>query len=176
MEIVFRYFYAYHNDKKFGATDIFIEAYNILSETTRFSLADDFVLFLKVISKIGKQKFVDFLIQKSPWLKEVYEKVSDKNQVGYAKEQLIPFPQLRICDNISVPSGKTATRTFEVFQDYSLFYFNVEVASYDITLKLYYLGGITDSKTSKTLLLTQEKSSGSFKTSIMAARKGLYQF
>jgi hypothetical protein len=30
MEIVFRYFYCYQNDKKFASTDIFIEAYNAL--------------------------------------------------------------------------------------------------------------------------------------------------
>lgn len=40
MEIVFRYFYAYHYDKRYGATDIFIEAYNNLNESVRFALAD----------------------------------------------------------------------------------------------------------------------------------------
>jgi len=30
LDIVFRYFYIYHYDKKYNATDIFLEAYNIL--------------------------------------------------------------------------------------------------------------------------------------------------
>jgi hypothetical protein len=30
MEIVFRYFYAYHHDKKQAAPDLFIQAYNNL--------------------------------------------------------------------------------------------------------------------------------------------------
>ena len=85
MEVVFRYFFVYHTDKAFKATDVFIEAYNTLSETTRFAMADEFVLFFKIISKVGKGKFVDFLVQKSPWLKETVAKVSDKNMVGYAK-------------------------------------------------------------------------------------------
>ena len=38
MDIVFRYFYAFHHDKKYQATEIFIQAYNQLSETTRFAL------------------------------------------------------------------------------------------------------------------------------------------
>ena len=40
MEIVFRYFFCFHNDKKFGATDIFIEAYNYIHESVRFAMAD----------------------------------------------------------------------------------------------------------------------------------------
>jgi hypothetical protein len=40
MEIVFRYFYAYHHDKKFAATDIFVEGYNNLNESVRFAIAD----------------------------------------------------------------------------------------------------------------------------------------
>jgi hypothetical protein len=140
MEIVFRYFYAYHHEKKFAATDVFIEAYNSLTESTRFAMADEFVLFFKVVTKIGKHKFVQFLKEKSAWLTEICAKVSDTNLVGYAKEVLMPYPNLRVGDKITVPNGKTLSRTFEVFQDYSLFYFNIDVVSLDITIKLYYLG------------------------------------
>jgi len=31
MDIVFRYFFVYHYDKKYSATEIFLEAYNKLS-------------------------------------------------------------------------------------------------------------------------------------------------
>lgn len=85
MEIVFRYFYAYHHDKKFGVTDIFIEAYNSLGQSVRFAMADQFVLFCKVIRKVGKGKFVDFLLSKSAWLKDINARVADNNYVGYAK-------------------------------------------------------------------------------------------
>lgn len=69
MEVVFRYFYCYHHDKKYGSTDIFIEAYNALHESVRYAMADEFVLFFRVIRKIGKNKFCDFLLTKSQWLK-----------------------------------------------------------------------------------------------------------
>lgn len=58
MDIVFRYFYAFHHDKKYNATDIFIQTYNKLSEPTRFALTDELVLFFRIIGKIGKGKFV----------------------------------------------------------------------------------------------------------------------
>lgn len=85
MEIVFRYFYAYHFDKKYGATEIFIEAYNGLGESVRFAMADEFVLFCKIIRKVGKGKFLDFLLAKSAWLRDINTRVADNNYVGYAK-------------------------------------------------------------------------------------------
>lgn len=42
-------------------------------------------MFLKIITKIGRVKFVNFLIEKSAWLKEIYVKVQEKNLIGYAK-------------------------------------------------------------------------------------------
>jgi len=41
---------------------------------------------------------------------------------------------------------------------------------------MYYLGETTDKKTSKILLLTNDKLSGKHRTNLMAAKKGLYQF
>lgn len=32
-------------------------------------------MFFKIISKIGKAKFVNFLVEKSPWIKDIYVKV-----------------------------------------------------------------------------------------------------
>lgn len=106
MEVIFRYFYAYHYDKKYEATDIFIEGFNSINQSVRFALSDELILFFRTIMKIGKAKFVDFLFQKSSWLQEIYSKVSTDNYVGYAKEILIPYPNLRIFEGISVPSGK----------------------------------------------------------------------
>lgn len=48
-------------------------------------MADEFVLFFRVIRKIGKNKFCEFLLSKSSWLKEIDLKVSEGNLVGYAK-------------------------------------------------------------------------------------------
>jgi hypothetical protein len=106
MEVIFRYFYIYHHDKKFNCTDIFIEAYNALSDSVKFAMADEFVLFFRIIRKVGKGKFCDFLLQKSQWLRDIHVKVSEGNFIGYAKETLNPFPTLRISETIPVPHGK----------------------------------------------------------------------
>lgn len=47
---------------------------------------------------------------------------------------------------------------------------------YDITVKLYYLGEIANTKTVKTLLFTHEKTVGELKNSVNAMKKGLYMF
>lgn len=41
---------------------------------------------------------------------------------------------------------------------------------------MYYLGELTDKKTNKVLLFTNDKLSGKHKTNLMAAKRGLYQF
>jgi hypothetical protein len=176
MEIAFRYFYAYHHDKKQAATDIFVQAYNKLDESTRFSLADEFILFFRVIRKLGKGKFADFLAEKSPWVREITSKVTEKSLVGYQKESVKPFNPLEITDVFVVDSGKISRRCFEVFEDYSLFYFKIDVVALDITIRLYYAGEIDSERPSEKLLIEQEKKSGEFGSSIMAARRGLYIF
>ena len=106
LEIVLRYFYCFHYDKKYNSTDIFVEAYHKLDESVRFALADEFVLFFKIARKIGKSKFIDFLLKKSEWLREIDEKVSFNNIVGYSKESMFPFPNHRVFDIFNIPSGK----------------------------------------------------------------------
>lgn len=46
----------------------------------------------------------------------------------------------------------------------------------DVTVRLYYLGEVGSSRETKTLLFTQEKSTGTIKNCINAMKKGLYQF
>ena len=75
-------------------------------------MADEFVLFFRVLRKIGKGKFCDFLVERSEWLKEIEIKVAEGNNIGYAKESLNPFPTLRVADTFTVGSGKTEYRTF----------------------------------------------------------------
>jgi hypothetical protein len=105
-------------------------------------LADEFILFFRIIRKIGKGKFADFLIEKSQWIREVSSKVTDKSLIGYQKDSVKPFNPLEISDVFIVDSGKKALRTFEILEDYSVFYFRVDVVALDITIRLYYLGEI----------------------------------
>lgn len=160
MEISFRYFYAFHHDKKQTAPELFVHAYNKLDESTRFSLADEFILFFRIIRKLGKNKFSDFLAEKSPWVRDITSKVNDKSLVGYQKETVKPFNPLEITDVFVVDSRSKARRCFEVFDDYSLFYFKIDVVALDITIRLYYGGEIDSEKTSERLLIEQVKKSG----------------
>jgi hypothetical protein len=112
MEIAIRYFYAFHHDKKQAATDLFIQAYNKLDESTRFSLADEFILFFRIIRKLGKGKFVDFLTEKSQWVRDITSKVTEKSLIGYQKESVKPFNPLEIADTFVVDSGHKGLRTF----------------------------------------------------------------
>lgn len=76
-----------------------------------------------------------------------------------------------------MPNGKVEQRTFEILQDYSLFYFIVEVESYDVTIRLSYLGEFGAEKAVEPqLLLNYEKKSGMLRANVMAAKKGIYQF
>lgn len=112
MDIAFRYFYAFHHDKKYNATELFISTYNSLSEPTRFALSDEFILFFRIARKIGKGKFVDFLVDKSQWLKDITSKISEKSMIGYTKEGIQPYNPLGLGEDIVVGSGKMQTRSF----------------------------------------------------------------
>ena len=109
MDIVFRYFYAFHHDKKYNATDIFMRTYNKLSESVRFALTDEFILFLRISRKIGKSKFIDFLIQKSQWFKQITQFINEK-PIGYKKDMLTPFNSLNLSEDIIIETGKTEMR------------------------------------------------------------------
>lgn len=61
-------------------------------------------------------------------------------------------------------------------QDYSLFYFSIDITSHDVTVRLNYLGDFNTNNPTCVQLLNYEKQSGVLKANIMAARKGIYQF
>ena len=61
MLVAMRYYYIFHFQRKFSAAEIVIYAYNKLTDDLRRSLSDEFALFLKVILKLGKEKFCTFL-------------------------------------------------------------------------------------------------------------------
>ena len=63
-----------------------------------------------------------------------------------------------------------------MLQDYSLLYFNIEVVSHDITIRLNYLGDFTADKPLNVPLLSYEKQSSKLKVNLLMTRKGIYQF
>lgn len=63
-----------------------------------------------------------------------------------------------------------------MLEDYSIFYFKIQVVSLDMTVRLWYLGEVGSLKEVKKLLLTHDKVEGELKSSINAVRKGLYRF
>jgi len=102
MDLIFRYFYAYHHDKKYQATDLFIQAFNSLSEAARVALKDEFILFFRVLRKIGKIKFIEFLTAKSQWIKELLAKVDNSSLVGYPKDTMSPFNNAGLCEIVGI--------------------------------------------------------------------------
>jgi hypothetical protein len=151
MDVVFRYFYAFHHHKEHNATDLFLRTYNKLTEPARFALTEEFILFFRISRKIGKSKFIDFLIQKSDWLRQITQFVNEK-PIGYKKDTLTPFNPLNLFENIVVETGKREMRYFEVLEDYSLFYFRIDVLSMDITIYLWYFGELECTQPTKVLL------------------------
>ena len=75
-----------------------------------------------------------------------------------------------------VANGKIESRTFEILEDYSLFYFIIDIPAYDVTIRLNYLGSFNNASSSSVKLLNYEKHKGALKANIMAAKKGIYQF
>lgn len=61
MQVVFKYFYAFHHNKAYKPLELFAQAFNWLDESTKFAMSDEFVLFLRVVKKVGKEKFVDYV-------------------------------------------------------------------------------------------------------------------
>ena len=48
-------------------------------------MADEFILFFRIIRKIGKGRFANFIADKSSWVREITGKINEKSQVGYQK-------------------------------------------------------------------------------------------
>jgi len=83
MLVVFRYFYAYHFQKEYSATNILIKALNLLSESTKKSMQNEFMLFLRVINKLGKTNFIEFLCSNSKWVTSLVEEIDQTEIMGY---------------------------------------------------------------------------------------------
>lgn len=151
-------------------------SFNKLTDEVRRGLADEFSLFVKVVHKLGKLKFSDFLASNSAFLKVIVEAIAKKPTIGYSQELASPYNTIGIGENILVERGRSVGRYFEVLEEYSIFYYRVVVASQDINIRLYYLGEVASRQSSKTLLFSQEKKSGTLKNCINVMKKGVYMF
>ncbi len=69
-------------------------------------MTDEYILFFRVLRKIGRGKFVDFLISKSPWVAQITEKIKEKSVVGFNKSNVDPFNNLNIGEKIVIERGK----------------------------------------------------------------------
>jgi hypothetical protein len=46
---------------------------------------------MNVAKKIGREKMVEVLLQKSAWLKDIYEKTKANKIIGYKLDGMVPF-------------------------------------------------------------------------------------
>jgi hypothetical protein len=114
MLVTMRYFYVFHFDRKLSSFELVVHAFNKLAEEVKKLLADEFTLFFKIILKLGKEKFTDFVAQNSAFARSIIEVVRKKPMVGYPQESANPLNTAGIAEVIDIDRGATATRTFEV--------------------------------------------------------------
>ena len=176
MLVTMRFYYLFHYARNYTSTELVVHAFNKLTQETRKALSDEFALFFKIILKLGKEKFVQFIGKNSPFANKIVEMVMRRPSIGYPQESASPHSTAGVPECIDIERGATISRTFEVFEDYSIFFFRIQVVSLDITVRLFYLGEMESEKQAKKLLLTHEKTVGELKSSINAVKRGLYLF
>jgi hypothetical protein len=98
------------------------------------------VLFFKVISKLGETSLQKIMRGKYEWIDELLGRFGKAAVVGHPKGEVNPFNLLDIRQGVKVEAGKTAHRIIEIYNDYSLFYFKVDIEAHDISVRLFYLG------------------------------------
>jgi hypothetical protein len=76
-------------------------------------MTEEFLLFFHVCRKIGKDRFIDLLLQKSSWLREIHERTSHKRMIGYKLEGFSPLCRYNFGEEIKVDPGKSVQRYFE---------------------------------------------------------------
>lgn len=87
----FRYYYLYQQVKGSRAVEVLVNCFNAISESVRFALTEEFLLFLHVARKLGRERLVALLLDKSAWLREIDSKTSSSKIFGYILENLEPF-------------------------------------------------------------------------------------
>lgn len=123
----------------------------------RFALSDEFILFFKIIKKIGHIRFIDYLRQKYPFIEELHRKLDPAAIVGYPKDSLGAFHTLPIMESIFVNPGTMVQRFIEILEPYSLLYFYIGIKALDINVRFYYLGAFANPVEKRHLLLNKEK-------------------
>ena len=96
MLVTMRYYYVFHHDRKFTAAEIFIYVFNKLTDHVRRILADEFSLFIKILFKIKRLKFISFLSKNSSFLKVIIDSISSKPMIGYPQESASPYNTINI--------------------------------------------------------------------------------
>lgn len=91
MLLLFRYFYLFHGQRTSRAVEMLVEGYNLVEESVRFALAEEFALFLRTARKVGKAKMVDWLLSKSSWMADINQKLCQRAFIGYKPENAGPF-------------------------------------------------------------------------------------
>jgi hypothetical protein len=92
---------------------------------------------------------------KYEWIDDLLGRFGSGAIVGHPKGEVNPFNVLGIKQNVKVEAGKTSHRIIEIYNEYSLFYFKVDIEAHDISVRLYYLGDFESKVEVKKLLLTQ---------------------
>jgi hypothetical protein len=85
MLVAMRYYYVYHYDRKLCANELFIFTFNKVEESVRRVLFEEFVLFFTIIAKLGKHKFLDFMVKNSEYMKKIVGIVRSNAMVGCAQ-------------------------------------------------------------------------------------------
>ena len=65
------YFMVLHPHKEHQAVELFIQCYNWIEASVKYTLTSELSLFLRVAAKIGKKKMVERMVANSEWLRSV---------------------------------------------------------------------------------------------------------
>lgn len=91
MLAAFRFYYLCQQVKGSRAVEVLVNCFNAISESVRFALTEEFLMFLHVARKLGRDRLITLLLDKSAWLRDIDSKTSSKKVVGYSLEVLEPF-------------------------------------------------------------------------------------
>ena len=91
-----RYYYVFHYNRRYSAAEIIIYAYNKLTDNLRNALAEEFSLFIRIVLKLGKVKFTNFLAQNSVFMNKVIEVTKKQPLLGTKQEAASPYNTIGI--------------------------------------------------------------------------------
>lgn len=77
-------------------------------------MKDEFALFFKIILKLGKEKFTNFIGSNSKFMKSFIDVAERKPLIGYSQESVSPYNLLGASDEINIERGAVSTRYFEI--------------------------------------------------------------